>query len=160
MILSDILEKPESDNSTFFLEYWKSRGAGGRLPGRPDIDPVDFPEQLPGVFLLEVSCPTGPHRLRLSGTGLDAAVGEDRTGQFLSAVEDGARVSPATVLADYEECIRSGQPRCARGLIRWPGQAALGFERLILPLARDGRSVDMILGVMSFMKQDASRFRR
>ena len=67
--------------------YWASLRAGGRLPGRRDIDPARFKRHLPTVSLIEVLRePLLDFRVRLAGTGLYGVYGGEITGRRLAEV--------------------------------------------------------------------------
>src|SRR3546814_19820071 len=48
-------------------EYWCSRCQGGALPSRRDIDPLDIPDLLPNLFLLDVIGDAEDFVFRLAG---------------------------------------------------------------------------------------------
>src|SRR3546814_12310908 len=49
-------------------EYWCSRCQGGALPSRRDIDPLDIPDLLPNLFLLDVIGDAEDFVFRLAGS--------------------------------------------------------------------------------------------
>jgi hypothetical protein len=137
-----------------FYEYWLSKCRPGRLAGRTDIDPVEIPDLLPWIMLVDpVATPSGcRYRLRLVGTGIVARTGRDSTGKWYDEVltpRDVARFS-----AIYAEIIATRQPhhyRADMDLGRLEGREHLRYERLMCPLATDGTTVDMLAGLMVFL---------
>ena len=111
--------------------YWASRREGGRLPGRAAIHPQHIKRHLPTVSLIDVINEPRDYRLRLAGTGLYGVYGQEITGRKLEDVCAG----PA---AAY-----------------WRGAAHLSILWLRMPLASNGRDVDMILGYDVVIGQNA-----
>jgi len=127
------------------LDYWRVRRRGERLPGRRDIDPLDFPRQLPRVALIDViSEPQGPHfRYRLAGTEIAARAGRDPTGKRFDQLYSGGYLDQA--LATYRAILQSRAPHFShRTYPLVEGREHLEYARLILPLAADGVRVDMV----------------
>jgi hypothetical protein len=126
--------------------YWASLRQSGRLPGRADIRPEDFKRLLPTVSLIDVI--RGEHRrdyrLRLAGTGLYSVYGREITGRSLGDVY-GPRA------ADYwqtelDKVVENGRPGVGCHSLAWRGAGHMSLLWLRLPLASDGKNVDMILG--------------
>lgn len=126
--------------------YWASLRQAGRLPGRADIRPEDFKRLLPTVSLVDII--PGEHRrdyrLRLAGTGLYSVYGREITGQTLTDVY-GSRA------ADYwrselDKVVEDRRPGVGCHSLAWRGAAHMSLLWLRLPLASDGKNVDMILG--------------
>jgi hypothetical protein len=137
-----------------FHEYWLSKCRPGLLPGRQDIDPVEIPELLPWMILLDpVGVPGGYRfRMRLVGTGIVARTGQDATGKWydeLFTPRDVARFS-----AIYVEVMKSRRPHHYHSdfdIARLEGREHVRYERLICPLAADGVTVDMLAGIVAFL---------
>jgi hypothetical protein len=137
-----------------FHDYWLSKCRPGRLPARADIDPVEIPDLLPWIMLIDpVAGPDGTRfRMRLIGTGLVARAGRDATGNFydeLFSKRDVARFA-----AIYNEVIRSGRPHHFHSDVdinRLEGREHIRYERLLCPLASDGKTVDMLVAIVAFL---------
>jgi len=124
--------------------YWSSLRQGGRLPGRRQINPCDFKRHLPTVSLIEVRKEPRDYRLRLAGTGLYSVYGREITGKSLAEV-----YSPEAV--DYwrkqlDEVVDNRRPAVGFHSLAWRGSPHTSLLWIRLPLASDGREVDMILG--------------
>ena len=86
-----------------FLDYWLDRRGDKAMPGRTDIDPMDIPDLLPGICLLEagnLASPTCKIRFRLAGTRLREMVGYDVTGRCIDEVFD--PVTAEKMIATYQ----------------------------------------------------------
>lgn len=130
------------------LAYWASRRpADGRLPGRADIDPLDIPDLLPFVELSDVLDGGADFRFRLVGSHLVDTDGLNPTGMLHSRffAHPPYRAYQAAL---YGWVVANGRPLYSRSRIPTD---LLGFhvlsERIYMPLAADGRAVDMILNV-------------
>lgn len=129
-------------------ELWLSKCSGGMIPSRADFTDEDLRPWFGNLLLVDVV--EGPHRFRfrLMGTSLVDAASRELTGKFF----DEADISgyEPDVLDDYDEVMKTRTPVCKmRRYNPVPGtfmdQWRI-YERLLLPLANDGRKVDKILG--------------
>lgn len=124
--------------------YWAGLRRGGRLPQRADIDPTGFKRLLPSISLIDVDPVTRDYRLRLAGTGLYSVYGGEITGKRLTDIYN-------TAAADYwrvelDDVVRTRRPGAGYHSLAWRGAAHMTLLWLRLPLASNGRDVDMILG--------------
>ena len=124
--------------------YWAGLRRSGRLPGRDDIRPDDFKRLLPTVSLIDVAREPVDFRLRLAGTGLYGVYGREITGRTLGEVYN-------TGAADYwrrelTKIVEDRRPAVGVHSLAWRGASHISILWLRLPLATNGRDVDMILG--------------
>jgi hypothetical protein len=129
--------------------YWASRRDQGRLPGRRQIDPVDFKRHLPTISLIDVHDGVEPdglrdYRLRLAGTGLFGVYGREITGMSLDKVYDAE--SAAYWRQHLDTVVEERRPAVGFHSMAWRGAPHLSLLWLRLPLAGNGLDVDMILG--------------
>jgi hypothetical protein len=124
--------------------YWAALKHGPRLPGRHDIHPRDFKRLLPTVSLIDVIGEPLDFRLRLAGTGLYGVYGREITGRTLKDVYNSAAAEYwRTELA---KVVEDRRPGVGVHNLAWRGSGHLSILWLRLPLATNGRDVDMILG--------------
>jgi hypothetical protein len=133
--------------------YWAARRRSGALPGRADIDPCGLKRLLPTISLIQVLDPPRSFRLRLAGTGLYGVYGEEITGKRLEEV-----YSPGA--ADYwrdelQRVVEERRPRAGVHNMGWRGAWHVSLLWLRLPLASNGRDVDVILGYDAIMTPSA-----
>jgi hypothetical protein len=130
-----------------FVGYWRSKMRDGRLPGRAAIDPLELRTFLGDIFMLDV---VGAHprrfRYRLIGTKIVARVGRDSTGKFQEDAYTGEQAAENNEL--YRLVCERRAPLRNYGIINWVGREFLKYEIANVPLARDGETVDVILGCM------------
>jgi hypothetical protein len=128
-------------------DYWlRIRPAAG-LPGRRHFDPVDIPDLLANIFLIDVAPGAADFIYRLVGSRVVEFFGADFTGKsFQSAF---IRPNAAHAYRDLRETVRLRQPRWRRGKTAFvPSREYTEIERVYLPLAADGETVDMVLGML------------
>ena len=133
-----------SDTLRRMYAYWQSKCSGERLPARTDIDPLDFPWALGLVCLLDIERYPLAFRYRLDGTTIAERYGADLTGRTTDAVKP--EFHAALLRRHFAEVAEGGRASLYRINLRYGGQAQT-YIRLALPLARDGKTVDMILTV-------------
>jgi hypothetical protein len=125
------------------FSYWASlRRETGLLPSREDLRPFGLKRLLPTVSLIDIV--DGEYRLRLAGTGLYSVYGREITGRTLTEVY-------AATAADYwreqlDKVAAERRPLVGCHNMAWRGAPHTSILWQRLPLARDGRNVDMILG--------------
>ena len=142
-----------------FYDYWRSRAPDGLLPGRQHIDPLDVPTLLPDLVLLDVvpmegvdrsggvaAQDDGPlrFRVRLAGGTLVELVGANPTGRFLDEFVPANRRDALN--AAYASVVRGRAAHFWESQLWTEGREFVRVQRLALPLARDGESVDMVIG--------------
>jgi hypothetical protein len=122
--------------------YWRSRGAGGRLPARARINPLDIPKLLPFVFLVDVERDPQRFRFRLVGTQICTWAGRDTTGFYTDEERYGER--GPDISREYGEVVTRRQPMYREQKARRPERDYMYYQKLVLPLSSDGEHVDML----------------
>lgn len=145
--LGKILTDPSVlvERSREMVAYWRAlHPAADRLPGRAHFDPADIPALLPHVWLVDHVGDPPRFRCRVYGTGLVDAFGVEITGKFLD--EAGIDFVGSTAEQDFLAILGDGRPRWWRGPVALATRRHIStIETVMLPLAADGRRVDMIL---------------
>ena len=137
------------DKVRTLYDYWCSISPPGQVPGRQHFDPLDVPELLPNLWLIEVHRDPLRFLLRLVGSRIEEYAGERLTGLWFAQRLSGPALQQVNlalqaVIDSKEPSWRRGKPR-----IRWE-KSYLEIERLYLPLAEDGVNVDMILAITEY----------
>jgi len=126
------------------FDFLASKAPTGQLPGRRHFDPLDVPQYLGYLNLVEVHRNERLRfRFRLHGTMQTEAAGRDVTGLY---VED-------AVIPEFVEringnmtmVVETGRPVYDRFQMPHPNRGFIDSERVYYPLATDGSTVDMIL---------------
>jgi hypothetical protein len=126
-------------------DYWAAIAPTGCLPGRQHISPLDLHPFLPRIFLVDVHRAPLRFRYRLVGTEVTWSRRQDPTGQWL----DEANPHDLNSLLDrFRYTADIGRPTWRRGHSFWSRDPLHHVvENCLMPLAKDGRTVDMLLGV-------------
>jgi hypothetical protein len=126
-------------------ERWRRFCRNGHLPRRADFPPESLTPWMGHIQIIEI-VPDGDmvrYRWRLVGTRIVYYEGRDNTGRFLDDVipED----QRSEVLRAYQTSMETRAP--VYGSFYSCSDAAISsqLERLILPLATDGKTVDQFL---------------
>ncbi|WP_370154265.1 PAS domain-containing protein [Ferrovibrio sp.] len=128
--------------------YWLGRQAEtGRLPARADFDPLTMRKALGNVALIEVHRDPLRFRIRLAGTNQASRLDRDPTGQWLDEMD--APEYRMLLIGRLTAIVRDPAPLLVhnRQLLdeRW-----YDYEVIWLPLANDGRTVDMVMACQIF----------
>jgi hypothetical protein len=137
------------------LAHWRSMAPGpGLLPGRQHLDPVNLPDLLAHLWLVDVvRGERVRYRFRLIGGEIFDAGAPMRRGMFLD--ELGERIDQADAHAIFDAVTRDHLPDWRRGQsIITHSRYVASLERIILPLAADGRTVDVLLGATVFYRRE------
>ena len=129
-------------------DYWRRMHPAAGLPGRQHLDPADIAAALPHVWLMEVHRDPLRLKYRLVGTAITEIAGRELTGQWLDEVHPGV-----TIFSDaVARLVHNAEPMWQRGkpTVMLAHKELIQVERLLLPLAADGRTVDMILACSAF----------
>lgn len=128
-----------------FYGYWAGRAPAGLLPGRQHIDPLDIPELLAGIMLYDVvrAGAAWRFRVRIAGEMPAAILGANPAGRYIDEF----------VLAERRRAVNDALTQVARDRAAhywenplWTaGREYIRMRRLALPLARDGRTPDMVI---------------
>jgi hypothetical protein len=129
-----------------FFEYWLFISPPGRLPGRQHFDPLDIPALLSRVWILDVVRePVGLRfRYRLVGTKEVETLERDVTGQWLDEVHPHLKERPDG-FDRFLHIATHGTATYRKGHVTFLHQKDHQIvENCMVPLARDGSTVDMI----------------
>jgi len=153
MPISDPLPEKCDVRIRQLFDYWRSLvRTPGVLPGRAEFDPAQVPKLLPYLWMLDVHRAPLRFRYRLVGTAHTTATGRDYTGQWMDEAHPARRLQESplypelhAVVEEGRAAFRSGPPtiHLDRDYIR--------LETLLLPLAADGKTVDVVLGITVYL---------
>jgi PAS domain len=126
-------------------DYWRHAvPPGSGLPGRKHIDPTEIPTLLEHLWLLDVVGAPPRFRYRLRGGAAQRVGLPGHVGDFMDQFFKGG---PTDERLDHLRfVVAARQPKWFRGEPRLKHKTEIAeLERLHLPLAADGQTVDMIL---------------
>jgi hypothetical protein len=138
-----------------FLDYWLSKhGPQGQLPGRAQIDPSEIPHLLTGIALYDVERVNTAFgyrfKYRLLGTRHSAVNQADFSGRYVEDVHYPDDAVP--IIGAFSLVVERRLPhywRRERASRRDPTQR-VAYDRVVVPLATDGVTVNMLLGHFVF----------
>jgi hypothetical protein len=130
-------------------DYWLSKAAAGRLPGRCDIRPTEIPRLLSGITIIEIANDLSRSKVRLAGTRLRDVYECEITGLTLDDLEWNDKRD--YWLAAFSRAVDEGLP--AQGVVVAPRRDKEHLVQywLRLPLASADGRVNMVLGYDLFM---------
>ncbi len=130
--------------------FWESIRRPGMLPGRQHIDPGAIRELLPDIWMLDVQPEPFRLRYRLAGTGITASHRRELTGLWMDEAHPQLR-NNALYFERYKRVVATAEPSWRKGP-PVTDHLCWAVENLILPLARNGRDVDMLLCITQMHK--------
>jgi hypothetical protein len=127
--------------------YWQSRApAPHLLPGRQHLVPSEIQGLLRNVFLCDVVREPVRFRYRLIGSTISSLMERDDTGAWLD--EAHPQFAGSVAEAEFVAAAEAARPAYYRGPPTFHmDRDYLWMERLLLPLARNGADVDMLVGI-------------
>jgi hypothetical protein len=142
---------PDAKDPRFraFYDYWRSKAPPGQLPGRQHIDPVEMKAFLPYIVLFDViRLEDGRYRFRHRLVGTHVSL-------LLSAIKPLTFVDEIAYPEHYEKL---HYPEMVRIIERHEAHYTqrevpvmvrnfTQFQRLKLPMASDGVTVDMVIAL-------------
>jgi hypothetical protein len=122
---------------------WESRRGGRDFPARGDFDVLDFKYVIGQLALLDVNYEPLRFRFRLHGTGISQRVGYDMTGKELDDLPP--PLVRALVRRHFAEVVERRTPIVELREREIKDDRRVESESLALPLAADGKTIDMLM---------------
>jgi PAS domain-containing protein len=107
--------------------YLSSKAPPAGLPGRQHIDPLEIPDLLPHLMLIDVvpaQFEPARYHIRLVGTEV-----VDGTGRYVEEVLT-AEQGRAEIICGYDEIVRTRQPEHRSGVVATHGREHVAYERI------------------------------
>jgi hypothetical protein len=127
---------------------WDARRGGRSFPARADFDPLELRYILGNLSLVDVLRDPLRFVFRLHASNNAARLGADLTGKELAEMPTMAE--PDRVRTHYELVISSRAPQVQRRTGTYADSAKWEYELLVLPLATDGETIDMLMAGMAW----------
>ncbi len=121
-------------------DYWRAKRGNADMPRRSDIDPSHLTSHLPHLILAEVLYNPLRFQFHMVGSALEQQLGQRYTGTLIDA-------GAGSFFKSYQACVEQVRP--TREYMRYnfnDGGPVGEFERLLLPLSEDGKTVSAVLG--------------
>ena len=140
----------ELDDPRFrrLFDYWLSKHRDELLPGRAEIDPLEIPELLGNINLIDVVHEDGSIRFlyRVWGTAVTDLYGHDHTDKFADEIP--LPTKSDAIQRVLEASAQSGKPHFWQVPLPVENHDFKSNRRLLLPLASDGVNVDKFIALI------------
>lgn len=134
------------------LAYWADKRGDRALPLRSDLDPVEIPQLLRHLILIDVLDGPRDYRYRLMGDEILTRVTPGLKGRRFREI-DGK--GPGTGLWEsMTRVVNTGLPRYGRAGYAGPHRYTAGVNDLLLPFSEDGSTVSQVLVVALFRDRE------
>jgi len=122
-------------------QYWLDIKADRDMPSRADFNPVDIPNLLAHVSLVDVEHGTGRYKFRLIGTETVRAMGFEPTGQYL----DENPLIMEHLKPRYDWLVQNKNPYVVTDKLNWSENSFLRVFSVGLPLGNSAGQVEILL---------------
>lgn len=132
-----------------FRDLWDGKLAGRRIPGRVDFPIEDLEPWFGHVIIMDVIDGGRDFRYRMIGTGITRFLNRDYSGRFVSECDYGG--GRDKVIDTFRRPVVDGTPIFRSGHVIWAGDKTWRtYDSVHCPLASDGETTDMTIGVLYF----------
>lgn len=131
-----------------FLDYWRACRGDRVAPRRADVDPLDIPDLLPFLSLIEVLREPLRFRYRVIGTAVVEGFGRDATGRYIDESLYGGEA--AAIASTHARLVAEVRPFHRRARMHYTGKGWQVLDALEVPLVDDGGRVTHIFGCNGF----------
>lgn len=147
--LNSAIPEDAHDDIQALYQYWCGLTKNCEMPGRQHFDPLDIPQLLPNIWLIEVHREPLRFWRRVVGSRIEEFAGRNLTKGWVAERLGEERLSG--VYENLTKVVESSQPSWRRGksMICFEKDFT-DLERLYLPMSSDGETVDMILAMTIF----------
>lgn len=148
----DLIEEPTQQKIIGFTELWRSKYRDGRFPSRANFDLDELTPWFGNILIMNVYGEGADFGYRLVGTNIVAGVGRDLTGKRVSESDYGGRTEH--VMQSFRAPLIACGPVFREGRVIWrQGKDWRRYASVHCPLAADGKTVDMTIGVQLYFAQ-------
>lgn len=137
-----------SETSRVVYEYWTLKRGNAPFPSTSALDPLEIPKQvLVNFTVIEVLDPGPRFLVRLTGSKVREAAGQDYTGQMVDQMPGAEEV-----VERFTWCVRHRKPYCARSRLSWSANDFRIYEALVLPFGGPDGRVSKLASVIDIIK--------
>ncbi len=131
-------------------DHWESKRQGRQMPARRDINPAELRDVLPMLQLYDLIDGGKAFRVRLLGTKITQALGEDPTAQTVVRSADDRLTQ--RMFAVIDRVVKRKRPLIARAERTAVEKMSFAqVESIHLPLSEDGQNPDTLLAATVFI---------
>ena len=150
--MSSVSKKPQHPKLDALLQLWREHRWEDQLPAAADFDPLMLRPWAGNLVILDIGR-DDEFVYAYYGDAFAAAFGGDQVGQPISALPAPQR----NILKDEYERARTQRVPLSRIYTADFGKGFASWERLVLPLASDGKTVDKLMVAAFELPRDAQR---
>lgn len=137
-----------SDKQRNLLEYWVKITGDRHMPSRQDLNPMDIPHLLSGIWMADVVGGEKPNfKVRLFGTDLVQAFGLEGTNLQLDQVSFAEDIIQRLTIL-----IKTKQAYYHKAKFPIDSDDYNFYTTLTLPMSSDNENVDIIISQLHFFK--------
>lgn len=144
--ITSVAESDLDSRLSGLIGYWAGKRQGRRFPARADFDPLELKPLLGHLLMVDVVREpedTLRFRYRLFGSEFVFYHGGDLTGRWLDEI---ANPGFRNELLDYYRSVANGGEIRTISYDYIVGDKRHRFQAVLLPLAADGKTVNIVLG--------------
>ena len=127
-------------------------GEEGTPPDWASFDPLQVPQILPDVVVVDVGWSPLRFRYRVVGTRIADIAGRDATGRWLDESLYGDNLE--VMLWTYRRCAETAAPLATVGRVHFANKEWITLAHLFLPYSRYGEGLDTILSSVVILERD------
>ena len=131
---------------------WDQRRRGREFPARADFDPLDLKYILGDLSLVDVLRDPLRFRFRLHASNVVDRGGIDMTGRLVDEMPDERRRN--NTLRHYTKVVTERQPSIVYLRNEYTDLRSWHCEVLVLPLATDGTTIDMLMAAFAWQNAE------
>lgn len=123
--------------------YWQRLDPAPVVPHRQQFNPVEVPQCLRNIILLDVGPGCPRYLIRLAGSTVNPVYQKSITGEFLENILN--EQDRPKIIAQYDYSVTHQTPTYMAGTVDVISGKRLEYERVILPLTSDEKTTDKLL---------------
>lgn len=128
---------------------WDAQRRGREFPARADFDPLDLKYVVGNLSLIDVHYAPIRFHYRLHATNVTRRLGYELTGKSLDANPNVA--AREKIQKHFAAVVEDRVPLAIMNCFVTPDGRDVDHESLVLPLSRDGLTIDMLMSAVAFL---------
>ncbi|MBX3507211.1 MAG: PAS domain-containing protein [Parvibaculum sp.] len=139
------IDEPAHPHCRTLLAYWKARLQPDGMMLRSDFNPLDMPQAMGGMFVVEPVDGGTDMRYRLVGSENERRLGRKFTGELFT--DSYSPEMAAEQIAFHNRIIETKRPACLRGRFIGVDLEHVHYEAIYLPVRTEAGGVQVIGGL-------------
>ncbi|MCF8467094.1 MAG: PAS domain-containing protein [Sneathiella sp.] len=130
------------------VSYWQQLEPSPHIPHRRQFNPVDVPQCLRHIILVDVLDSSPRYFIRLAGSSVNPAYQRSITGSYLEEILGEADL--AEIIPQYDYTVGHQIPTYMASSMTVPIGKNLQYERVVLPMTSNSHNTDKLLVGVNF----------